>query len=292
MKRFRSIFVTTDFSSSARPAFRAAVRMAAASGARLWIVHVLPSAPQGAAPRMYQEMETYLRSDAEKRLGALTRTARSAGARAQALLLRGVAHEAIRRAARRRRADLVVVGTHGRTGLARVFLGSVAARVLATAPCPVLSVRRDPGRSYARRLLFATDFSEASRPAWRQALLLARAGGARLRIVHVETALAEAQGARWAYAEAEAESRAQARRLLRDLLRSARQSGVRADILLARGAPHEAILRAARPMKDAWIVVGTHGRTGLSGALLGSVAARVVAAAACPVLTVRGAKRA
>jgi nucleotide-binding universal stress UspA family protein len=61
--------------------------------------------------------------------------------RARGVLLEGVAHEAIVREARKRRADLIVIGTHGRTGVARFFLGSVAARVTATAPCPVLTVR-------------------------------------------------------------------------------------------------------------------------------------------------------
>jgi nucleotide-binding universal stress UspA family protein len=57
------------------------------------------------------------------------------------MVLEGIAHEQIARTARRQRADLIVMGTHGRTGVARFFLGSVAARVAATAPCPVLTVR-------------------------------------------------------------------------------------------------------------------------------------------------------
>jgi nucleotide-binding universal stress UspA family protein len=52
-----------------------------------------------------------------------------------------VPHEQIARTARRQRADLVVMGTHGRTGLAKIFLGSVAGRVIAIAPCPVMTVR-------------------------------------------------------------------------------------------------------------------------------------------------------
>ena len=287
MSRFRSIFVATDFSPASRPAFRTAVRMAAASGARLSIGYALPLVPKGVAVPMYQEMEANLRSEAEKRMNAAVRVARAAGARPRALLLRGVPHEAVRRAAREYRADLVVVGTHGRTGLARVFMGSVAARVLATSPCPVLSVRSRPGAPAPRTILYATDFSEASRQAWKQALGLARTYRARLRIVHVETELAQAQSARWAYAEAATEVRADARRRLQALHKAARKAGVRSDRLLLRGLAHEAIVRAARSLPKAWIVVGTHGRTGLSGALIGSVAARVVATASCPVMTVR-----
>ena len=61
--------------------------------------------------------------------------------RARPLVLEGVAHDQIARTARSKRADMVVIGTHGRTGLAKFFLGSVAARVVAQATCPVLTVR-------------------------------------------------------------------------------------------------------------------------------------------------------
>ena len=145
MKRIRNILVATDLSSASRPAFRRAVELAAASDATLWIGHVVPLVPASMGgdllPRMYREMDLFVRGDAEKRLRALTKAAGQAGVRARPMLLRGVPHEAIRRAARARRADLVVLGTHGRTGAARFFIGSVAARVVATAPCPVLTVR-------------------------------------------------------------------------------------------------------------------------------------------------------
>lgn len=295
MRTYRSILVATDFSPASGPAFREAVELAAANGAALWIAHVAAPPPMPIAasgvPRIYREMDAFIVSEAEKRLGRLMKAARAGGSRARPLLLRGVPHETIRRAARARHADLVVLGTHGRTGLARALIGSVAARILATAPCPVLSVRRRPRTASARRVLFATDFSDASQPAWKQALALARANRARLRILHVVAPLALEQGARWAYAEAEAQIRANARKQLQALGRKARQAGVRAEGLLLRGVPREAIVRAARSMKGAWIVVGTHGRTGLAGAFLGSVAARVVATAPCPVLTVHSAKR-
>jgi nucleotide-binding universal stress UspA family protein len=81
------------------------------------------------------------RAWAQKQMNRLLARARKAGVRARGQLLDGVAHEAIVRAARRQGVDRLVMGTHGRTGVARLFLGSVAARVTATAPCPVLTVR-------------------------------------------------------------------------------------------------------------------------------------------------------
>jgi nucleotide-binding universal stress UspA family protein len=146
MKPIRNIFVATDFSSASRPAFRRALELAMANAAALWIVHVAappgPLSPDGfVLPRIYEEMELAIRSDAQKRLRTLLSRARRLGVRARALLLKGAPHEAIVRAARGHRADMLVLGTHGRTGVARFFVGSVAAQVVAASACPVLTVR-------------------------------------------------------------------------------------------------------------------------------------------------------
>ena len=291
MKRFRNIVVATDFSRASRPAFRCAVELSAATGATLWIGHVVPELPRGSVARVYGEMDVFIRRDSEKRLRALSKEAQKRGARPRVLLLRGSPPDGLRRAARARRADLLVLGTHGRTGLARFFVGSAAARVVATSPVPVLTVRRGSGR--VRRILFATDFSGASQAAWTVALALAKAHRARLGIVHAVPPLALGQGLRWAYAEAEARARAVARKRLGILRDKARRAGIRAEISLVRAVPDAGILRAARSMRmhGVWIVMGTHGRTGMAAAFVGSVASRVVATAPCPVLTVRGAKR-
>jgi nucleotide-binding universal stress UspA family protein len=93
------------------------------------------------SPRLYEDLEASARAQAQKRLDAIVAGARKAGARAAGLLLQGVPHEGVARAARTKKADLLVIGTHGRTGLAKFFLGSVATRLVASAPCPVLTVR-------------------------------------------------------------------------------------------------------------------------------------------------------
>jgi nucleotide-binding universal stress UspA family protein len=146
MKALRNILVATDFSAASRPALRQAMEMARANEAALWIVHVAPQpgpmSPDGyVLPRIYEEMELAIRTDAQKRLRSMLARSRKLGIRGRALLLKGVAHEAIVKAARAHRADMIVVGTHGRTGVARFFVGSVAARVVAVASCPVLTVR-------------------------------------------------------------------------------------------------------------------------------------------------------
>lgn len=146
MSRIRRILHPTDFSKASSAAFKRAVEMARSNRAELVLVHVLsPAIPMVAdgyvSPQVYEDMANATHAYGQKHLDALVRKAKQAGARAKGLLLDGVPHERIAQAARSRKADLVVIGTHGRTGFAKLFLGSVASRVLAVAPCPVLTVR-------------------------------------------------------------------------------------------------------------------------------------------------------
>ena len=145
MRRIRRILHATDFSRASTAALTWAVDMAKANRARLTVLHVM--APPSLAlpgegyvsPALYESLESSARAAAQKRLNAVLARARAAGVRARGLLLEGVPHELIARAARK--ADLLVIGTHGRSGLAKLFLGSVASRLVALAPCPVLTVR-------------------------------------------------------------------------------------------------------------------------------------------------------
>ena len=146
MSRLRRILYPTDFSRASGAAFTRAVAMAKADRAQMLLVHVLappmPLAGEGyISPKVYDDLETSARRYAQKRLAALQARARKAGVKAVTLLADGVAHEQIARAAKAKKADLIVIGTHGRTGLAKFFLGSVASRVVAAAACPVLTVR-------------------------------------------------------------------------------------------------------------------------------------------------------
>lgn len=144
--KMRRVLHATDFSAASSRAFKRAVDIAKASGAELLLVHVLPSvfpvvADGYVSPKAYEDLEAATRADGQKRLDRLARRARASGARVKNLLLEGVPHERIAQAARARKADMVVIGTHGRTGFAKLVLGSVASRVLAISPCPVLTVR-------------------------------------------------------------------------------------------------------------------------------------------------------
>jgi nucleotide-binding universal stress UspA family protein len=146
MSRLRRILHPSDFSRASGAAFTRALAMAKADHAKLLLVHVLapPVLMAGdgyMSPKIYEDLEASARSYAQKRLTALRTKARKAGVKAATLLLGGIVHERIARAAQSKKADVIVIGTHGRTGLAKLFLGSVASRVLAAARCPVMTVR-------------------------------------------------------------------------------------------------------------------------------------------------------
>ena len=146
MSRIRRILHPSDFSRASGAAFAKAVDLAATNRAELLVLHVMapvmPMVGDGyVSPKLYEEIESSARAQAQKQLDALVAKAKKARVRARALLVGGVPHEQITRMARSKRTDLVVIGTHGRTGLAKFFLGSVAGRVVSVAPCPVLTVR-------------------------------------------------------------------------------------------------------------------------------------------------------
>ncbi len=145
MQGFLRILVATDFSSASMPAFEQAVRLSKDAGAQLLIAHAFPeygSPETGYAPASaYEQWKRDAQATAEKRLQPLVERARREGLDVRALVLAGFPDKAIVEAAAREGADLIVLGTHGRRGAERFFLGSVASRVVSTSECPVMTVR-------------------------------------------------------------------------------------------------------------------------------------------------------
>jgi nucleotide-binding universal stress UspA family protein len=140
----RRILHATDFSRASGPAFAKALELAKRARARLLLLHVLvPPSPflGNALPPSYLELEARARRSADRQLAAAVEKARRAGVRAEAKLIAGGPAEEILRRASLWHADLIVIGTHGRSGLGRAFMGSVAERVLQRSTHPVLTVR-------------------------------------------------------------------------------------------------------------------------------------------------------
>ena len=146
MAKIRTVMVASDFSPASRAAFARAVELAKANRATLLVMHALALVPpmlggEYIPPQTWDRIETATRTEARKQIEALVAKAKRAGVRATGLVMVGSPYEVIVRAARSKHVDVLVLGTHGRTGLPRFFLGSVATRVLARAHCPVLTVR-------------------------------------------------------------------------------------------------------------------------------------------------------
>lgn len=144
-KAFRRIIVATDLTPVSIAALNRAIMLAKRDEAELLIAHVYqpPNLAQAEAvgPGVYEEWDENLRRGVERELQAFVQNARNQLVYARPLVLSGAPHKAIVAAAKGARADLIVVGTHGRKGFSRFLLGSIASRVASTAPCRVMMVR-------------------------------------------------------------------------------------------------------------------------------------------------------
>jgi universal stress protein A len=143
----RKILYATDYSRASARALDEAVRLARQNDAELLVVHVMePVTPYvtgedfGSA-ELYMKLEETTKKEAEFSMNKLLDKLQRSKVKANGLLLKGAPHDQIVSAAKRRNADLIVIGTHGRTGLSKLFMGSVAGKVVSTASCPVLTVR-------------------------------------------------------------------------------------------------------------------------------------------------------
>jgi nucleotide-binding universal stress UspA family protein len=147
---FQRIVVPTDFSDCSQEAWNMAKRLGTVPGTELILAHVLTEIPRFGEGflnvQSASEIEAAARKWATASLEEWIAKARVEGLTARATLRSGVPYQEIVGLARDERADLIVIGTHGRGGMNRVLLGSVADRVVRLAPCPVLTVRQPPAR--------------------------------------------------------------------------------------------------------------------------------------------------
>jgi nucleotide-binding universal stress UspA family protein len=207
----------------------------------------------------------------------------------------GRAFDQICRCARELKADLIVMATHGRTGLKRFVLGSNAERVVQHSSSPVLIVREherellaDGGQLRLQTMLVATDFSDSSGEALSYALTLARQFNTRLIIFHsfaIPNFTATDLGAQPAAPKPE-ELQAAAEDQMRTFVEGIDFGGVEFETQVRPGSAAEGICDQGEKQKADLIVISTHGRTGLLHVLIGSVAEHVVRYARSPVLVI------
>ena len=142
-RRFRTILVPTDFSRTAERALVLAEELARAVGpARLVLVNAYAVPLELEALALYGAKRVFdeLAGESEKQCGKVVARLKNKGLSAESVGSHGRPEDVIVEMARKKRADLIVMGTHGRTGLPHVLLGSVAERIIRNAPCPVITV--------------------------------------------------------------------------------------------------------------------------------------------------------
>jgi nucleotide-binding universal stress UspA family protein len=196
--------------------------------------------------------------------------------------------------AERLKAGLVVMGTHGRSGFERLFLGSTAEKVLRKAACPVMTVtRRAPDVMPVRpvpfaRILCAVDFSPQSKVALGYAMSLATESGAQLSVLHVIEVFPHFQELTPPAALDVDAWMTDARRRLREVIPDAARSRCTIREVVTSGKPYSEILSAAADDNSDLIVMGVQGRGTTDRFFFGSTTTHVVREAHCPVLTLRG----
>jgi nucleotide-binding universal stress UspA family protein len=283
-----SALVATDFSENADHAVERALRLPLAEGAELTLLHVEVRRRRGAGVAEH--------AAAERRLAAAAaRARRIAGAddrsdlRIQPKLAAGEVFVEIVRRARRAGVELIVLGRHGPRPIRDLFLGSTADRVIRHGSAPTLIVGPHARGPYARPVL-ALDLEETSRRAVPFALRLLRTGTT-VTLVHAYEApferlatLGLETGAQRGY---RSRFEAAARRRLAPLEALVGRHGVRWRTELRLGPARLVLPRAVHGHRADLLVLGSHARSGLSHALLGSVAGDVMREVKCDVLIVR-----
>ena len=295
MTRISRILVPTDFSATSDEALAFAKTLAGRFGASLHLVHAFedPFTAAAFAAEAYSTVPLSLRDDllreAQQRLAERLPEDQKVLFNGTTEIVTGTPTRTIVDYAATLGADLIVMGTHGRSGMAHLLLGSVAERVVRLAAAPVLTIRQPAGP--VKRVLVPTDFSATADAALDYASLVAERFGASIQLLHVldDPFVSEGLTAEAYISEAPVLRSA----LLRDAQsrlahRSAAQKGgipIEGEVLFGYGA--KTIAEYSRTRGADIIVMGTHGRTGIAHAMLGSVAERLVRIAPCPVLTVR-----
>ncbi len=297
----KNILFATDFSTASENAFRCATALARSHAAQLHLVHVIPPEPWDQIPLepLPREIDrTWL--DANLKMNELAHNSGLQDVKHHEILERGRLPNKILKIIQSEEIDLMVLGTHGRTGFKRLFLGSVAEELFRSVPCPVLTVGplANPSRTgdlAFRRILFATDFQAASLNALPYALALAQEGECELLLLHVVTPMPVVTPGPFWYVGTDINQRQEVDReiIFRQLLKlvPAVPPSCRVEPFVEFDLVPEGIVNVAA-MRDVDVVVmglrkSTHGFARASAHIPWATAHEVICGVKCPVLTVR-----
>lgn len=294
-----TVIAGCDLSVSSDAALERAIGVAQLNRARLVLVHAQAHEPptaevDNAVLEQLGQVSAAIHAESAVRLADKLAEIRGLGITAEVVSRIGAPDEVLSAAAAEHGAELIVVGTHGHTGVSRFLLGSVANATIRRAPCDVLVVRGKPVRAAFSRPLVATDFSPAATKALANVAHVV-VPGPPPEVIHAWQLPAGSWGAtllgqaRFPWSTVRdavlASAKTQADKLAQD-------HDDRLHVQLVQGPPASVITEAAELGHYDLIVVGAHGNRGFRRLLLGSVAESTVRHAPCSVLVVHGPPRA
>ncbi len=305
MLNIHRILVPTDFSDCSTPALDHAVKLAQDHHAEIHLFHTIVLHDQdhldtGDGFPDSSKLAAILADYSQNRMDALVRDHGRPGMVFSKNHRRGIsAASPIIEYARQKNIDLIVMGTHGRRGIKKMFLGSVASEVIRLAPCSVLTVR-DKGERTAvhdlQRILAPVDFSDQGKEALRVAVELSRGWDAEVDLLHVlgevlHPAFYEMGAIRLSDLQPEILEKAKSE-LEGYLHEVAGSKDLSAKYHSREGHAAREIVRFSRDHKCDLIVMATHGHTDKRHFLIGGTAEKVISGAECPVLSIHAEGRA
>jgi len=293
--RISRVLFPTDFSEAATHALEHALEIARRFDARITVLHVRTLFSDDPNQPEFQLLDQgKYEENVENQLAAMTQEVDPAD-RVDTVVVRNLsAASGILEFLEDNESDIVVMGTHGRSGLSRFFLGSVAEKVVRHAGCPVITVGRARtgyrNQPVYQKVLAAFDFSEISREAVCRGREFSKAYQAEMVVLYVvEQVIPAPLNEIW---------QASVRSEVPEVISAARQSlkeqlgeetlddvGLEVRVGDADGKAEAEIVKYAEDLQCDLIIMGTHGLSGIDHALLGSTTERVVRTAPCPVLT-------
>lgn len=270
MAKMEKLLVATDGSTYSENAVKKAILLAKKCSSRLFAISVVITNLEFEVtmPQIVEEEE----KKAREHLESIKARASKENVDCNITVIHGdEPYQDIVRKASENRVDMIIVGRHGRTGLLRLMMGSVAAKVIGHAPCNILVISPAATTDF-KNILIATDGSRYSEAAVREAIGIAKRCNSSLVIVSVASLDVEIKSAEDNVKRA---------------VELASKEGVKAEGVTIIGKPYEAIVEAAQQKHADLIVVGSHGRRGLERLLMGSVTEKVIGHMEAGVLVVK-----
>jgi nucleotide-binding universal stress UspA family protein len=292
--KIKLILCPIDFSEFSVSAYQHALSVAEHYRAKLVAQHIVelwrhPAADFVASAGLYEEYSQALRESGKEQLQEFVKKHTNDEIQPELVVQTGVAADSILSFAQLQKADVIVMGTHGRRGFDRLMLGSVTDRVMRTAPCPVLVASKPPQGSVAvgkerghvhhlSRILFCADFSENSEGALKYAISATAEYDAELTLLHVVEGVPS-------QAETEEAMAAAAERLDKLIPLEGRKT-LKIKTAVRIGKPYAQIIQLALETQIDLVTMGVRGRGALDVAVFGSTTYRVMQLGSCPVLAV------